>query len=359
MPLYRSRTPLGQLRKQRMQSIIAVLVLAFVVANARPVLHVRSVPTAEVVQAVKTAPAWSPAGMATDVLTMFKRIVPSEVQQARDASLMQPMRRERRIAFPSPGSTPSESFSLVAFRSEMARALFQKVVSYFECPDGLGGWDRWSATWWRSQQAMETNSVANRNMLPVLAMKGPVPCAAAAYSDARTNDQNTFVLSMLIRNAREEDCIGSGAAIMCHLIRNSKNREGAFSPLKLTLAHYEHEPGLSDYVEAFGCTSTTGSVLGQHWHCTDPSPDKCEDFADEVTDADALYVPMKQQPFSGTKQSMSSFKPNFLAQTSRAFISVATSMVLIGFAAGGGIALFMRSQRHRHSTMGKENLLSA
>merc|ERR1719379_2954753 len=90
--------------------------------------------------------------------------------------------------------------------------------------------------------------------LPVLAMNGRTPCAAAFYSDARMNRQNRFWLSDLIRNAGD-DCRGGGAAILCYLIRHSENKGGDFNPL--VLAPFD-SPKLKLYYESFGCTSSDG-----------------------------------------------------------------------------------------------------
>merc|ERR1712187_138656 len=92
-------------------------------------------------------------------------------------------------------------------------------------------------------------------LLPLLAMKGETPCAAALYSDAL---MNSSILFKLIRNAGDT-CRGAGAAIMCYLIRNSKNTRREFSPLKLV--PIANEPNLKRYYESFGCTDPSWLLL--------------------------------------------------------------------------------------------------
>merc|ERR1712224_44365 len=113
--------------------------------------------------------------------------------------------------------------------------------------------------------------------LPMVAMNGGIPCAAALYTDARMNDQNTFFLGNLIRNAGE-NCRGAGAAILCHLIRNSVNRDLKFSPLKLK--PILNEPKLEKYYESFGCTKREKWITHWVYHCDDPNPQKCKQYAD-------------------------------------------------------------------------------
>merc|ERR1711937_169434 len=85
--------------------------------------------------------------------------------------------------------------------------------------------------------------------LPVLAMSGDTACAAAFYWPTLDDAFDSFRLARIIRSA-EKQCRGSGAAILCYLIRNSKNAEGHFSPLWV--------PTLKNdaifYFESFGCT---------------------------------------------------------------------------------------------------------
>jgi hypothetical protein len=267
-------------------------------------------------------------------------------QQAFDVAVPQSVPLERKIEFPSPGFDSEKSFDLVSFRGEETRSLFQKVVSYFDCPTGMGGGPTWSPTWFQYQNEMETKVVRDRKEVPVVAMKGGIPCAAAAYSDAQGNDQNTFVLSMLIRNAKDKkQCAGGGAAIMCHLIRNSKSAEGSFSPLKLSTNRYEQ--GLTRWVEAFGCTTTESSGKTLHWDCQDPSPQKCEEVVDpEVLDAASLYV-----NFDGSE-------PSRLLQTSQD-VSSSSAAMLIGFFAISGIIFAMRRFRRNTLAMCEEPLLVA
>jgi hypothetical protein len=109
--------------------------------------------------------------------------------------------------------------------------------------------------------------------MPVLAMKGEETCAAATYADTHATTKDTFILTWLIRNAGD-NCKGAGAAILCHLIRNSKNSNGVFSPMKILLANQFVE----SYFESFGC------YQGQfpYFECKDQNPEKCEQYSDEI-----------------------------------------------------------------------------
>eukprot|EP00747_Dinoflagellata_sp_TGD_P055255 gnl/TRDRNA2_/TRDRNA2_149454_c0_seq1.p1 gnl/TRDRNA2_/TRDRNA2_149454_c0~~gnl/TRDRNA2_/TRDRNA2_149454_c0_seq1.p1 ORF type:complete len:334 (+),score=26.46 gnl/TRDRNA2_/TRDRNA2_149454_c0_seq1:145-1146(+) len=245
----------------------------------------------------------------------------------------------------SPSS--ANKFDLVEFRGEMERSLFQRIVSRFSCPSVGGG--RFSQTWWSTQNAMETKAVKDKNLLPMVAMKGALACAAGVYSDALTNDENTYVLSMLIRNSQEKECVGGGAAIMCQLIRNSRNREGGFSPLRLTIGSIHKEPGLKGYLETFGCTRSSQSFS---WDCHDPNPSSCAEFAD-----DGLHI-----PFRNLSPDASFVEPTVLSQISRDVISTPTvimTMTMIGVLASSGIMFCMQPFRNSPSTMAQESLLAA
>eukprot|EP00747_Dinoflagellata_sp_TGD_P082530 gnl/TRDRNA2_/TRDRNA2_161733_c0_seq1.p1 gnl/TRDRNA2_/TRDRNA2_161733_c0~~gnl/TRDRNA2_/TRDRNA2_161733_c0_seq1.p1 ORF type:complete len:174 (-),score=10.34 gnl/TRDRNA2_/TRDRNA2_161733_c0_seq1:31-552(-) len=109
-------------------------------------------------------------------------------------------------------------------------------------------------------------------------------CAAALYSDAQTNTQNTFVLLRLLPNVGEH-CQGSDDAVLCHLIQNSHNASGAFSPLRVFTGPY---PSLIQHYEAFGCEAS-----GSWMRCVDPKPFKCFRRADPVFDADGYFIPQK------------------------------------------------------------------
>eukprot|EP00746_Dinoflagellata_sp_MGD_P068216 gnl/MRDRNA2_/MRDRNA2_28115_c0_seq1.p1 gnl/MRDRNA2_/MRDRNA2_28115_c0~~gnl/MRDRNA2_/MRDRNA2_28115_c0_seq1.p1 ORF type:complete len:335 (-),score=32.61 gnl/MRDRNA2_/MRDRNA2_28115_c0_seq1:595-1599(-) len=183
---------------------------------------------------------------------------------------------------------PSNRFIVAIFQSRTARLIYRRLVNGFQCPD-KGGWEgkAWSAqvsgSWYLFRSAMVRDEMEDKlsvppKNLPMLALNGSIPCAAALYSDAGMNDQNTFILGNLIRNDGE-DCAGAGAAILCHLIRNSKNRDREFSPLKLK--PIINEPKLERYYESFGCATKS------RWmDCDDPNPRKCEQYANKVLDVD-------------------------------------------------------------------------
>eukprot|EP00747_Dinoflagellata_sp_TGD_P046710 gnl/TRDRNA2_/TRDRNA2_144589_c0_seq1.p1 gnl/TRDRNA2_/TRDRNA2_144589_c0~~gnl/TRDRNA2_/TRDRNA2_144589_c0_seq1.p1 ORF type:complete len:124 (+),score=20.22 gnl/TRDRNA2_/TRDRNA2_144589_c0_seq1:3-374(+) len=117
-------------------------------------------------------------------------------------------------------------------------------------------------------------------------MSGKKPCAAATY--AETTD--AFLLQKMIRNTGD-DCKDSGAALLCHLIRNSKNKKGEPSPLNLL--QIEDEPLLQSYYKSFGCFKPAVAASDSKWYvqdpmiCNDPNPPKCKRFVDKVSQGDS------------------------------------------------------------------------
>eukprot|EP00746_Dinoflagellata_sp_MGD_P055802 gnl/MRDRNA2_/MRDRNA2_242626_c0_seq1.p1 gnl/MRDRNA2_/MRDRNA2_242626_c0~~gnl/MRDRNA2_/MRDRNA2_242626_c0_seq1.p1 ORF type:complete len:140 (-),score=20.17 gnl/MRDRNA2_/MRDRNA2_242626_c0_seq1:396-815(-) len=108
---------------------------------------------------------------------------------------------------------------------------------------------------------------------------------------------NTYLLSKVIAN-KGKNCQGAGTAILCQLIRNSKNKQGQFSPLKLVAI--ENEPSLARYYQSFGCTEPPFQMK-MLWNgvkgfvplvCGDAKPAKCEQYDDQVTDADSYFGSM-------------------------------------------------------------------
>lgn len=173
----------------------------------------------------------------------------------------------------------------------------------FQRPDGSWRWSEKVREVWSGFQdaAADDPKVLKRGVVfPLLAMnKQKVPCAAAFYSEARMNDKNTFYLSGLIRNAGE-DCRSGGAAILCYLIRNSKDVSGQFSPLRLNLPI--NEPTVKKYYEPFGCTTIPTKEKGRgfaFWKekedeemaCKDALPERCKQYNDQVLTADAYFGP--------------------------------------------------------------------
>jgi hypothetical protein len=294
---------------------------------------VRSAQSMQVRGAMPVAPAVVEASAATAPAELLP-----PAQRHYEGAVIQPAHHWERVPV-IPGKKSASKFELVAFQGELERSLFQRIVSRFSCPTLSG---RWSQTWWSSQNLMETAVLEDPTTTPVVAMKGSVPCAAAAFTDAHTNDQNTVVLDMLIRNAQEEQCVGGGAAILCHLIRNSQNSEGAFSPLRLTTNYY-NEPSLKQYLREFGCTTTTRSESGDIWACHDPTPQRCEEFVGEGVDALSLQSPIGLSEFD---------------QTSSNVVS-APAVMMIGFLAASGIMFRLLRLRNNRLIASTEALLGA
>eukprot|EP00747_Dinoflagellata_sp_TGD_P178583 gnl/TRDRNA2_/TRDRNA2_27769_c0_seq1.p1 gnl/TRDRNA2_/TRDRNA2_27769_c0~~gnl/TRDRNA2_/TRDRNA2_27769_c0_seq1.p1 ORF type:complete len:331 (+),score=29.95 gnl/TRDRNA2_/TRDRNA2_27769_c0_seq1:63-1055(+) len=196
----------------------------------------------------------------------------------------------------------TNNFDLVLFRNESSRAAFQQKVSVFELPGEE--WPREAEEVWhlfrKALQKPGGLTESNRGFWPLLAMKGDVPCAAALYSDPRQvpdrfglpiqEAHNTFILNRLIRSIRDE-CKGSGAAILCHLILNSKNQKGEFTPLKLSPIS-SMSPGLKTYFEAFGCRTIpkSGGNPDRHMYCLFAKPQKCKQHVDKVVDAESYFA---------------------------------------------------------------------
>lgn len=206
-------------------------------------------------------------------------------------------------------------WKMVLFRTPSARELFRETLSKFQCPatdwnevpkllldtfrdtfEEKGGSRAVSAfksttsgmpdilqkaskfflykgAWALTKWDIERRSEKDEDIMPVVAMKGEAACAAAIYSETQRNRQNAFVLSRLIRNAGD-DCAGAGAAIVCHLIRNSKDSMGEFSPLKIV--HSNEFVG--NYFESFGCTMRRFPFF----ECLNQNPQKCTQYDDEL-----------------------------------------------------------------------------
>eukprot|EP00746_Dinoflagellata_sp_MGD_P038330 gnl/MRDRNA2_/MRDRNA2_192242_c0_seq1.p1 gnl/MRDRNA2_/MRDRNA2_192242_c0~~gnl/MRDRNA2_/MRDRNA2_192242_c0_seq1.p1 ORF type:complete len:349 (+),score=61.37 gnl/MRDRNA2_/MRDRNA2_192242_c0_seq1:51-1097(+) len=198
----------------------------------------------------------------------------------------------------SHGKESKNDFDLVVFQSSIARLVFKRMVSTFQSPDEQKG--KWSerirTVWSGFKEATEKDKKVMKGVVtPMLAMNGDIPCAAAFYSDAAMNEKNTFYLSGLIGNAGDT-CRGGGAAILCHLIRNSNDIWGSFTPLKLNVP--ANEPLLKRYYEAFGCSSIAKGLFSlkkeEEMVCGDPDPKKCRHYIDKVFDADTYFKPRQK-----------------------------------------------------------------
>eukprot|EP00747_Dinoflagellata_sp_TGD_P048735 gnl/TRDRNA2_/TRDRNA2_145783_c0_seq1.p1 gnl/TRDRNA2_/TRDRNA2_145783_c0~~gnl/TRDRNA2_/TRDRNA2_145783_c0_seq1.p1 ORF type:complete len:353 (-),score=31.69 gnl/TRDRNA2_/TRDRNA2_145783_c0_seq1:38-1096(-) len=199
---------------------------------------------------------------------------------------------------PAPAASSGE-FDVLVFRSQKARFsdqnrwIFRSNVSAFKMPGAASEWSAEAREVWQSFQkslmrAGMTKPVGGRR-LPVLAMNGQTPCAAALYVEPTDfNDRTTFYLAGLIRN-RGARCKGSGAAILCHLIRNSRNRANEFSPLQINPILEKAQS--KAYFESFGCTTNQNwwSLFDEDLYCADPNPPKCETYRDQSFDADKWF----------------------------------------------------------------------
>eukprot|EP00747_Dinoflagellata_sp_TGD_P195446 gnl/TRDRNA2_/TRDRNA2_64122_c0_seq1.p1 gnl/TRDRNA2_/TRDRNA2_64122_c0~~gnl/TRDRNA2_/TRDRNA2_64122_c0_seq1.p1 ORF type:complete len:278 (-),score=18.52 gnl/TRDRNA2_/TRDRNA2_64122_c0_seq1:36-869(-) len=235
---------------------------------------------------------------------------------------------------------PNSKFDVVIFRGRTMRWLFLRMLDLFRCPDERQG----NRFWYLFKSDMEKpKTLEDVNVLPVLAirrggrMTAPtgVPCGAAFYTDAHCEagtpyghasytdvQPDTFVLEYLIRDASEH-CRGAGAAILCYLIRHSKDKEGKFSPLKLTPPP-EEDRHLALFYKSFGCI---GNYFAEPFyeavHCDDPNPPKCEDHVDNFFDADAYYG-----SFVGSAPG--SLVQSYQIPTQALFGSIATFGILLG-----------------------------
>eukprot|EP00747_Dinoflagellata_sp_TGD_P208204 gnl/TRDRNA2_/TRDRNA2_81714_c0_seq1.p1 gnl/TRDRNA2_/TRDRNA2_81714_c0~~gnl/TRDRNA2_/TRDRNA2_81714_c0_seq1.p1 ORF type:complete len:388 (-),score=54.74 gnl/TRDRNA2_/TRDRNA2_81714_c0_seq1:93-1094(-) len=198
----------------------------------------------------------------------------------------------------------TNTFDVVLCRSQEARETFQDMVGRLQCYP-----NRWSQmllfnAWMPfKNQLQNSKDLTNTSWpLPLLAMNDETPCAAALSSSAEMNEQDTFFLLALMGSAPDQ-CKGGGAAILCHLIRNSQNKKGEFSPLQVVPVL--NEPRSKQYFESFGCKETFSDELLKMlekakaagavpaftapWLCEDPSPSKCDHYVDVAFDADAYF----------------------------------------------------------------------
>eukprot|EP00747_Dinoflagellata_sp_TGD_P166075 gnl/TRDRNA2_/TRDRNA2_188322_c0_seq1.p1 gnl/TRDRNA2_/TRDRNA2_188322_c0~~gnl/TRDRNA2_/TRDRNA2_188322_c0_seq1.p1 ORF type:complete len:481 (+),score=43.59 gnl/TRDRNA2_/TRDRNA2_188322_c0_seq1:120-1562(+) len=198
----------------------------------------------------------------------------------------------------------NNSFEIVICRSKEARMLFQRTVNEFLCPFDtrrhkqssnkkdhkrrfrIG--KRWR---WMRDNMGGSAALASRHVFTALVMNGPTPCAAALFSDAHMTSHDTTLVSRLITN-RGNNCRGAGAAILCHLIQNSRNGRQEFSALKLLLMI--EDPKLRDYFASFGCKRNEqfrkqNNKNPARLYCDDPKPKKCEHRASEVFDANEYW----------------------------------------------------------------------
>lgn len=246
-------------------------------------------------------------------------------------------------------TTPTKEMDVVICRSQRSRDLFRRMTSQFTMrPEGRKRWSMPAQhVWTLFKSEMQTDQVLDESeVTPMLAIEGGKACAAAVFSDARQSAkgdsyENTYNLRQLITNSGPS-CKGSGAALLCYLIRNSKDANMNFSPLKV-------EPIPNDvmskrFFEKFGCVEPNGflrmmdsiagfmPVTSGPAHCQNPNPPACEKFVDVAFDADAYF---RQKPTGLSAQS----PPTVEAVSTIAFGA------MIGLVAGAGAVLRLRRYR--------------
>eukprot|EP00747_Dinoflagellata_sp_TGD_P114028 gnl/TRDRNA2_/TRDRNA2_171848_c0_seq4.p1 gnl/TRDRNA2_/TRDRNA2_171848_c0~~gnl/TRDRNA2_/TRDRNA2_171848_c0_seq4.p1 ORF type:complete len:383 (-),score=27.55 gnl/TRDRNA2_/TRDRNA2_171848_c0_seq4:152-1300(-) len=201
-------------------------------------------------------------------------------------------------------------FEVVVFRSRKYRTRFQSMVDGFECPQSGFEWfgsfldtfknvGKFGTAWGIMKENMQGSKALEDMKLPVLALRDGRPCAAAFYSETRRPEITfdmisrgftqasckslAFYLDEIIRTDGD-DARGAGAAILCHLIRNSKDQDGEFSPLYIELLPFDVE-NLQRYYETFGCKQVQREMM----RCYEPNPAKCAAYTDNVIDADDYF----------------------------------------------------------------------
>lgn len=208
-------------------------------------------------------PATRSPGMPTAAPAAVTQGMPAATSQGMTAMPASRNLETAQSTEPAAPATPNfgaSNFDVVNFGSPEMRTLFQSKVPKFQCP--------------AADPAKE-----KINGVPVLAMNDGSPCALGCYTSA-----DSFYLSKIMQT-RSASCKGSGTAILCYLIRNSKDHQGGFSPLKLKSLN---EPRAEAYYSSFGCSGLRqeGTDI---WQCGDPNPPKCEKYADASFDASSYY----------------------------------------------------------------------
>lgn len=209
-----------------------------------------------------------------------------------------------------------------------------------------------------------------------------MPCAAASYSEANMNEKDTFLLWQILANAGD-NCVGSGLAILCNLIRTSKNRNGEFSPLNFIPP--VNTPDVRKYYEQFGCkepSSVLGKMLGvpkgdipmlsgrqSSLVCFDRAPQQCAAFLSSGVEAETYFgdinsVALKPSQTLAEPGSPAQAAENPQSLSERHQLSQNTGFripatALVCFFAGSGISFVLLRSRYSILTTGEEPLLSA
>jgi hypothetical protein len=298
------------------------------------------VPTANA--AVQTAPEKQIQSTHLDSTTKSDNFVNTlPTNNAGSAVQIKDLERLSKLTANVRSTISTDEFQLVVVQSDVARLLFRQIVSRFQKPRASIYQDLFE--WGTAKGHMSGDeSMEDRVVTPVLAMRGETACAAGLVSDASMNADNTLFLSSLVRNGGEQ-CRGGGSALLCHMIRNSQNREGEFSPLKVDTRNYV---SLQRYFGLFGCTGDHDAM-----YCNDPNPPVCEEYDTGVVDAHD-YFGYPQTSYA------SDYGSYFSAQMSPDVVNY-SAMALIGFFVGCGIALSTTYIRSRCSSTASEQPLLA
>jgi hypothetical protein len=195
------------------------------------------------------------------------------------------------------------------------------------------------------------------------------------------NEKDTFLLWQILANSGD-NCVGSGLAILCNLIRTSKNRNGEFSPLNFIPP--ANKPELRKYYEQFGCkepSSVLGTMLGvptgdmprlsgqSPLVCFDRAPQQCAAFLATVVEAENYFGDINNvglepsqsktepgSPAQAEENPQSLSEPQQLSQNT-GFGIPATALVC--FFVGSGISFVLFRSRHDILITGEEPLLTA
>eukprot|EP00747_Dinoflagellata_sp_TGD_P031050 gnl/TRDRNA2_/TRDRNA2_135036_c0_seq1.p1 gnl/TRDRNA2_/TRDRNA2_135036_c0~~gnl/TRDRNA2_/TRDRNA2_135036_c0_seq1.p1 ORF type:complete len:337 (+),score=43.76 gnl/TRDRNA2_/TRDRNA2_135036_c0_seq1:149-1012(+) len=173
---------------------------------------------------------------------------------------------------------------VVVARTLDARAMFIDLIKEFKCPDEASSFGPDKNYWYSLRNAMVKDS--DPDNVPVIAMNGDTPCAAAIYSETDGHRvKSRFTLWKIIVNAGD-NCKGCAAAIVCSLIRNSRNLHGEFVPLAVDTWNKACDLELYIYFNSFDCLRRKPNTKVR---CGNPNPARCEQFTNEVVTADHYF----------------------------------------------------------------------
>eukprot|EP00747_Dinoflagellata_sp_TGD_P212338 gnl/TRDRNA2_/TRDRNA2_85441_c0_seq2.p1 gnl/TRDRNA2_/TRDRNA2_85441_c0~~gnl/TRDRNA2_/TRDRNA2_85441_c0_seq2.p1 ORF type:complete len:263 (+),score=17.12 gnl/TRDRNA2_/TRDRNA2_85441_c0_seq2:37-825(+) len=238
-----------------------------------------------------------------------------------------------------------KSFDVVTFQNPSTRALFRNKVSMFHCPADVQETEVGKDQWYKLRHLIEGE--ATKRYIPAIAMRQGTPCAAALYLDTEITNF-TYLLIELISNAGE-NCVGGTGAILCHLIRNSKEtvwgRNDTYSPVtiypnetvRLAYGVDPDEQPLEEMYYEFGCIGYT--IMD----CIFAEPPNCDCYSDMAFTAESYFL-------------------NDLRRSSKLllhrWLSVCSipALLMIGCFASGGLCFGLR---HAGPAGGQELLLAS